>query len=267
MNEQNSLSTKIQSTDEEDISILGKSSREFGDHVRVVVTQDFTEYEVDTDSKVRFLRVEVSNTEPAVRSIIEAIADTSWVSSLVDDLIKQSFLKCAEPTIKKLSYDLNKAIDSGVTDTIGEYVVSMVARYIIEATYNYRALPLAEVIKEKVSGNPGFDYHHENNGLVLLFGEAKYITGQNAYNSAFKQVCDFIKDGKDLKEAASLSHFMTDDAKTNLSNGRKGYSAAFSTKSSSFDSAMLIDNIKRNTHFNNLLEHEELLIIAVDIHG
>lgn len=249
----------------EEVSSSSASSYDFSDHVRVIITQDFTEYGGDTSSKVRFLRVEVNNAEPTVRSIIEAIADTSWVSGLVDDLIKQSFLKCAEPTIKKLSDELAQAIDSGATNNIGEYVVSLVARYIIEATYSYRALPLAEVIKEKVSGNPGFDYHHENSRLVLLFGEAKYITGQNAYNSAFKQVSEFIKDGKDLKEVASLSYFMTDGAKANLANGKKGYSAAFSTQGSSFDSALLINNIKSNTHFNKLLEHEELLIIAVDI--
>lgn len=252
-------------TDEEGASFLGVGSYDFSDHVRVVIKEDFNEYGGNTGSKIRFLRVEVDNAEPAVRSIIEAIADTSWVSGLVDDLIKQSFLKCAEPTIKKLSDDLTKAIDGGTTDSIGEYVVSVVARYVIEATYNYRALPLAEVIKEKVSGNPGFDYHHENNGLVLLFGEAKYKTGLNAYNSAFKQISEFINDGKDLKEVALLSHFLGDGTKVNLANGKKGYSAAFSTSGKSFDSGTLINNIKSNTYFTALLEHEELLIVAVDI--
>lgn len=265
MNESDSQILKAPTMDNGDASRLGANSYDFGDHVRVVVTQDFTEFEDNTDSKIRFLRVEVHNTEPAVRSIIKAIADTSWVSGLVDDLIKQSFLKCAEPTIKKLSDDLTQAIVSGATDSIGEYVVSMVARYVIESTYNYRALPLAEVIKEKVSGNPGFDYHHENGGLVLLFGEAKYKTGLNAYNSAFKQIAEFIKDGKDMKEVALLSHFLSDGAKNNLTEGRKGYSAAFSTSGKSFDSTTLINNIKTNAYFNTLLEHEELLIVAVDI--
>lgn len=265
MNEERLQAATRLGANKEDTSTLDEGSQDFSDHVRVVITQDLTEHGVEGGPRVRFLRVEVNNTEPTVRSIIEAIADTSWVSSLVDDLIKQSFLKCAEPTIKKLSDDLTEAIDCGATNDIGEYVVSMVARYIIEATYSYRALPLAEVIKEKVSGNPGFDYHHENSGLVVLFGEAKYKTGLNAYNSAFKQVVDFIKDGKDLKEVALLSHFMSEGAKTNLMNGRKGYSAAFSTSGKSFDSTALINNIKSNAYFNTLLGHEELLIIAVDI--
>lgn len=267
MSEENLQTLPRLATEDDVANLLGASSYDFSDHVRVVIVQDFTEYGNNADSKVRFLRVEVDNTEPVVKCIIEAIADTSWVSELVDDLIKQSFLQCAEPTIKKLSDDLTRAVENDTTDSIGEYVVSLVARHVIQATYNYKALPLSEVIKEKVTGNPGFDYHHENNSLVLLFGEAKYKTGLNAYNSAFKQVSDFIKDGKDLKEVALLSHFLTDDTKTNMTNGKKGYSAAFSTNGKSFDSETLINNIKNNVHFKTLLDHEELLVVAVDING
>lgn len=249
-----------QSTDNQDIV-----SYDLGTHVQVTIKKDFTEYGGNTGSKVRFLRVEVKNTGPAIQSIIETIADTSWVSGLVDDLIKQSFLACAKPTIDKLSHDLSNAINSGATDNVGEYVVSLVARHIIEATYGYRALPLAEIIKEKISGNPGFDYHHEKDNLLLIFGEAKYKTGVNAYNSAFKQVVSFIESKKDLKEIHVLSSFLSDDTKTNLTSGKKGYSAAFSTSSRSFDNETLINNIKKNTHFSALLTHEELLIVAVDI--
>lgn len=220
----------------------------------------------DANLKVRFLRVEVQNLEPTIQSIIKAISDTSWVTELVDDVIKQSFIASARPTIDKLSHDLTNAVDSGSTNEIGEYVVSMIARHVIEATYNYRALPLAEIIKEKILGNPGFDFHHENEELILLFGEAKYKTGINAYNSAFKQVVDFISAGKDMKEIALISHFLSQGAKQNLNNGKKGYTAAFSTSGKSFDTERLLSNIKNNLHFTNLLEHEELLIVAVDIH-
>lgn len=236
------------------------------DHIDTVIVQDFTEYQDTDDIKIRFLRVQVSNIRPAVQSIIQAISDTSWVSNLIDDLIVKSFLECAQPTIEKLSRDLSSAIKNEATDSVGEYVVSLVARHIIESTYGYHALPLAEVIKEKVSGNPGFDYHHESESLILLFGEAKYKTGVNAYNAAFKQVSEFIEQGKDIKEVALLSHFLSDGAKANLAADRKGYSAAFSTIGKSFDGQQLIESIKANEHFKSLLRHEELLIVAVDIH-
>lgn len=233
------------------------------EHVQVQVSQDIV---VDgSDATVHFLRVEVKNIAPAVQSIIQIVADTSWVAGLVDDMTKQSFLACAIPTIQKISSELKSAINNGATADVGEYVVSVVARHIIEAEYGYVALPLAEIIKEKVSGNPGFDYHHEKEGLVLIFGEAKYQTGKNAHNSAFKQVVDFIKLQKDLKEANSLRDFVSDTTKTNLANGKKGFSAAFSTSGKSFDGEQLLHIIKQNPHFKSLLGHEELLVVAVDI--
>lgn len=236
---------------------------DLAEHVEISVSQDITIGK--SDSKVRFLRVAVNNLEPAVQSIIEIIADTSWVVGLVDEVTKQSFLACAEPTIQKLSNDLKGAVDSGVTSDIGEYVVSVVARYIIEAKYSYKALPLAEIIKEKVSGNPGFDYHHEKDELILIFGEAKYLTGKNAHNSAFKQVVDFIKSSKDMKEVVTLSSFLSENTKTNLTNGKKGFSMAFSTSGKSFNENRLIELVEQNTHLKSLIEHEEIIVVAVDI--
>lgn len=237
------------------------------DHIQVTINQNFTEYDGENGPKVQFLRVEVNNLEPALRAIIADIADTSWISGLVDEIVTNSFLARAQPTIDKLATELNSAIASGAAESAGEYVVSMVARRTIEAIYDYKALPLAEVIKEQKSGNPGFDYHHENTGLVLIFGEAKYLTGRNAYGTAFSQIVDHIKLQKDVKEIVDLSHFMSEGAKENFRKGKKGYSAAFSTSSKSFDSKQLIANIKDNAYFGQLLEHEALIIVAVDING
>jgi len=238
---------------------------DLAEHVRVTINQNFTEYDGEGGPKVRFLRVEVNDLKPALRSIIADIADTSWISGLVDEIVTSSFLARAQPTIDKLSIELNNAIASGATESAGEYIVSMVARCTIESIYDYRALPLAEVIKEQKSGNPGFDYHHENTSLVLRFGEAKYKTGRNAYGSAFSQIVDHIKLQKDVKEIVDLSHFMSEGAKANFCNGKKGYSAAFSTSGKSFDSNQLIANIKDNAHFGQLLEHEALVVVAVDV--
>jgi len=237
------------------------------DHVSVSIRQDFTEFDDNGAGKVQFLRVEVTNLHPAIESIIETIASTLWVHELVSDVVKEGFLARAQPTIEKLSRDLRNAMADDTTELVGEYVVSMVARYIIEATYGYRALPLAEIFKEQISGNPGFDYHHEKNGLLLLFGEAKYLTGKNAYGSAFSQIVKHIELKKDVKEIPDLINFMSEDAKLYLPSGKRGYSAAFSTKNKSFDGAKLISSIKSNEDFKLLLSHEALLVIAVDING
>jgi len=246
---------------------LDQDQTGFADHVRVTLHGDFTEFDVGSVQKVQFLRVEVTNLYPAIQSIIKTIASTLWVDKLIDESVRAGFLARAQPTIDRLSRALREAMTDNTTELVGEYVVSMVARYIIQATYGYRALPLAEVFKEQVSGNPGFDYHHEKDALLLIFGEAKYVSGKNAYGSAFSQIVKHIGLKKDMKEVPELVNFISDEAKENLLIGKKGYSAAFSTKGKSFDGEKLIKYIKANTDFNSLLEHEALLIIAVDING
>ena len=72
---------------------------------------------------------------------------------------------------------------------------------------------------------------------------------------------------KDLKELPALRDFVADGAKENMLIGKKGYSAAFSTSRKGFDSGALIANIKANADFVSLVEHEALLIVAVDVNG
>jgi len=236
-------------------------------HVRVSLNQDFTEYGLDGKPNVRFLRAEVTNLYPAIQSIVEVIADTSWMDELLDESIRAGFMAAAEPTINKLKRNLEEAVVSEKAETVGEYIVSMVASYIIEAEYGYKALPLAEIIKEQISGNPGFDFHHQKDELILIFGEAKYKTGRSGYADAFSQIVSHIAAKKDLKELPALRDFVADGAKENMRIGKKGYSAAFSTSRKGFDSGALIANIKANADFVSLVEHEALLIVAVDVNG
>jgi hypothetical protein len=233
--------------------------------LRVTVNEELVQHEDGSGPKVRFLRVEISNTRPVVEAAIARIADTFWANEVVDEFIRQGFLTRAQSTIDSLAASLESAIDNAITSSTGEYVVSITAHCIVEAIYEYKALPLAEIIKEKKSGSPGFDYHHEKDGLLLLFGEAKYTSAGNAYNNAFKQIVGHVAAGKDEKEAVDLAHFITDDTKTNFLSGKKGFTAAFSTKGKSFDVAKLKDGIIRNDYFGKLLEHEELVVVAVDI--
>ena len=242
-----------------------QTETDLSEHVSITLKQDFTEHDKDGKPTVRFLRVEILNIYPAIESIISVIAETSWVSRLVDDSVKAGFITRAQPTIDKLSNDLNHAIENKLARNVGEYVVSMVAKYIIEAAFGHRALPLAEIIKEQISGNAGFDFHHEEDELILLFGEAKYVSGRNAYGSAFSQIVEHISLGKDIKELPDLRDFTSEQARKNAVDGKKGYSAAFSTSRKTFDSDELIQGIKANKDFTALVKHETLLIIAVDI--
>lgn len=233
--------------------------------LEVAVDTELVQQEDGNGPKVRFLRVEINNTRPVVEAAIARIANTFWANEVIDEFTRQGFLTRAQSTIDSLTTSLESAIDNAITSSTGEYVVSITAHCIVESIYEYKALPLAEIIKEKKSGSPGFDYHHEKDGLLLLFGEAKYTSAGNAYNNAFKQIVEHVEAGKDEKEAVDLVHFITDETKTNFLSGKKGFTAAFSTKGKSFDIEKLKTGIIENNYFKKLLEHEELVVVAVDI--
>lgn len=237
---------------------------DFASHLSVVANSDLVLND-DNSPRVRFIRVEVGNTKPVVEAAVKRIADTFWVNNIDSDFTKAGFLARAESTINELADNLRLTIDSPITSSTGEYVVSITAHCIVESVYNYKALPFAEIIKEKKSGNPGFDYHHERDGVLLLFGEAKYTSAGNAYTTAFKQIADHVSKSKDVKEAVDLDYFISETTKNNFLAGKKGFTAAFSTKGKSFDSETLKTNIMKSKAFKKLLKHDELIVVAVDI--
>ena len=128
---------------------------------------------------------------------------------------------------------------------------------------DYLDIPLAELIKEKIVGNPGFDFYSENKNSILLFGEAKYVSHTNAYNKAFEQIEEFVNNGKDINDIASIDKFFSEEALDNANKGEKGYIAAFS--STEIDTDKLIRNIQNNVHFQKLSSHKELICVAVTI--
>lgn len=129
---------------------------------------------------------------------------------------------------------------------------------------DYLDIPLAELVGKKRSGNPGFDFHSQNKTTdTVIFGEAKYVTATTAYSSALPQIVDFIGDEKDVEDLPELKPFCTTSALQRAANGIKGFSAAFSAKTTSTD--RIIANIKKRSDFQALLQYEELILVAVDL--
>lgn len=100
-------------------------------------------------------------------------------------------------------------------------------------------------------------------GDTVIFGEAKYVAATTAYSSALPQIVDFIKDGKDVEDLPELKPFCTTSALQRAAVGRKGFSAAFSAKTTSTDK--IIANITKRPDFQSLLQYEELILVAVDL--
>lgn len=220
-------------------------------------TEDFSPY-----NHITFLRLDPEDLSLTINQIIHVFSDLSWISQFDQDYIKSSFEQRAKETAAYLSNELNNNDTSNVTISTGEYVVSELARESLVSELKYADVPLAELFKEKVAKNSGFDYYSENN-KIIIFGEAKYLSDKNAYGSGMKQVARFIRDRQDISDLADIDKFFSDEALSAANNGSKSYSIAFSTKKTSSD--RIIEGIKRNKQYMDLIKHKELIFIAVNI--
>lgn len=214
---------------------------------------------------ILFFRIRISQTDLSntLYQVFNCLNDLSWISQFDQEYLKQSFQKRAQDTIDYIAKNIIKGDDTKVTTDSGEYVISVLSKKIIVDKLEYLDVPLAELIKEKVVGNPGFDFYCENKDQIILFGEAKYQANENAYGRALKQIVDFINKGKDVKDFASIEHFCSTIALNNASNGEKGFVAAFSC--TNIKTETLIQNIQSKEDYQRLSSYNELICIAVTI--
>lgn len=169
------------------------------------------------------------------------------------------------PSIQRIASNFDNGINPVVNRDTGEKLVSEVSRRTLVEDYSYWNMPIAELFKQKVDGNPGFDFHTVTpDGTLLMFGEAKYVANTNAYNSALNQIPEFIVDGKDMKDLFEISDFMPSSTPLdNANNGIKGYIAAFSTNKS--DDKDIISKVTEHKNYNQLSQYPQFIAIAVDL--
>jgi hypothetical protein len=209
------------------------------------------------------IRINQDNVSITLREILNCLNELSWISKFDKEYLRDSFNKRATDTINYIATNIINGTEAEVTTNSGEYVVSVLSKKAIVDKLDYLDVPLAELIKEKVVGNPGFDFYSENKNSILLFGEAKYVAKTNAYNNALKQIEEFSISGKDINDIASIDRFFSEEALKNANDGNKGYIAAFS--STEIETEDLIKNIQNNEHYKNLSSHKELICVAVTI--
>lgn len=214
---------------------------------------------------IHFFRIKINqeNVSVTLREVLNCLNELSWLSKFDKEYMQNSFNKRATDTIDYITTNIINGTESEVTTDSGEYVVSVLSKKTIVDKLDYLDIPLAELIKEKVVGNPGFDFYSENKNNILLFGEAKYVAKANAYNKALEQIEKFSISGKDINDIASIDHFFSEKSLENASNGDKGYIAAFS--STEIETEYLVKHIQNNEHYKNLSSHKELICVAVTI--
>ncbi len=220
---------------------------------------------IDTEnhSRVVFIRVEPIDLQSTLKNIIDMLFNLSWINQFDEEYVRDSFKERAVPTIMDITQKLKAASTEKISSDAGEYVVSEVSRNAIVNQLKYLSIPLSELYSKQVSGNPGFDFHTQNDCEILIFGEAKYLCDRNAYGTGLKQVVNFIKDKKDIKDISDLRDFIKPAVLVKATQGIKGFAVGFSAKEISSD--QLIENIKRNQEYKELLAYEEIVLVAVNI--
>lgn len=231
---------------------------------------DLTQYGLAPHPAVFELDIQISKAQiPAeAMQIITWLQDTSWLADL-DDIDHANYLACAEPTIRDLCKMITDEYLSAsytpgkLKDDLGEYLVSMNTQEALYQSFNHVKIPLAELWKEQIKGNPGFDFHTLSETDIIVFGEAKYKSTQNGYYDAFNQIDDFIKNNKMNRELRHLRVLASENAALNASMGHLGFAAAFSVCTKNLEN--IIKHAIQYPTFKSLLSYPEIYLITVEI--
>lgn len=215
------------------------------------------------NTNVSFIRVDAEDLSITIKDIINTLSDLSWISKFDKNYIRLSFEERATDTAKYLAQNLKIGKDDKVTSDTGEYVVSELAREALVQNFGYLDIPLAELFKEQVIGNPGFDFYSANNDDIVIFGEAKYLAKQNAYGVGMNQVARFIRTKQDVSDINDIDKFFSEKALNAIYDGEKAYSIAFSSKTTPSD--RIISGIKKHKKYTELSKYKELIFVAVNV--
>lgn len=223
---------------------------------------DMSKYGKTTACNVHCIHVKVKNINVSAEAMIKTISDISWISKL-NTVPKITFEARSKRTIEKLVNDILSKVKDTVTEDFGEYLISYTAQNTLEQQHSHIKVPLAELLKEKVIGNPGFDFHTESNSNHIIFGEAKYSGTQTPRADALNQISDFINLQKDDAELNILEHFVSPLAITNFTEKKKGYVAAFSLNSN--NPTLIFENALKSEIIDKFMCYPELYLIAIEV--
>ena len=212
--------------------------------------------------EVHLLHVQIDDVNVRAREMRDRVLDTSWLGKL-DIVDKFGFEACAERTIKKLVEDILNKVNGTVEEDFGEIMVSDTAQCVLKKEKHHNILPIAELIKERVSGNGGFDFHSESPDRVIIYGEAKYSGCSTRYADALGQINDFINHKKDIAELVIIKSFVTAEATKKAVDGIKGYTAAFSINAKNPN--IVFCNAMNSDEFKRLLKYKEIYLIGVEV--
>ena len=218
-------------------------------------------FPINSSCEINCLHIKIADFKPIVEEFETYISDTTWINDL-DEISKKTYKINAQKTIDKIVNDIIAKVVSNVNEDIGEFIVSYSAQLALEIEYSHQRIPLAELLKEKVLGNPGFDFHTISTKNYLVFGEAKFSLETTPRARALEQIEKFIDD-RDNAELKWLEPFLDPKTKANIIKDEKGYAAAFSFNGDNI--ITILNNALLSNSIKEIIKHKELYLIAVEL--
>ncbi|SHJ80114.1 hypothetical protein SAMN02745751_03408 [Dethiosulfatibacter aminovorans DSM 17477] len=212
-------------------------------------------------SLVRIMHVKIRDIDARVSEMIDTIRDTCWLEGM-ESYERVAFEARMTRTVRKFVNMLSD-VEGGMNTSIGEIMISDTAQKVLVENVNHTKIPLADLIKERVQGNGGFDFHTESNSQLIVYGEAKYSGVSTKYTEAISQINDFIGDLKDSAELIDLKYFVSQEVCDNAVEGRRGYTAAFSMICDNPN--RILSNALNSEQCQSLIGCAELYLIGVEI--
>ena len=227
-----------------------------------VKIENMGDYGKSSEGIVYSVHVIIKDIEVRAADMVSNISNTSWISKL-DAVARVLYSARSERTITKLvNYIINR-VENTITDEFGEFLVSDSAQSVLVGELDHEKVPLAEFLKEKDSGNPGFDFHTETHTNLVAFGEAKYSGKGNPHGKSLSQIVRFIDLKKDDAELVDLRNFVSESAMDNSLHGRRAYVAAFSVNHDNPE--IIIRNSLKSKFIDDLLVFPEVYVIGVEV--
>lgn len=224
-----------------------------------------SEYQISENCKLVFIHIKIKNIEKRISDLVKVISDTSWIDKMNSVFAQDSYRINVNRTVAELVNNVMKSVNDEITSELGEYLVSMSSQEVLCKELNHILIPLSELWKEKVKGNPGFDFHTQTPSELISFGEAKYSFNSNPYNTAIEQIKDFISLGKDVADLVHLENIpnVSTTALYQVKASIRAFSIAFSLNAQNIK--LIIKNVVKKLKEANLLRHPEIFIIGVEI--
>lgn len=224
---------------------------------------DLNCFNKNSECEVYFVHVQIKNVRQRADEIATIISNKNWIKELVPEL-QDGYNARINKTIDEIVNNILSKVEDKVTEDFGEYLVSVSAQESLVNSKAHVGVPLAELLGKKKTGNSGFDFHTITHNSIIAFGEAKYTRKGNKHCNAISQICQFIKEEKDLADILYLRDFAEKKVITKLCNGEKAYIAAFSLNGKRYKQ-IFNGIIKRSKLIDKLLLYPELYLIGVEV--